>query len=41
MTGMKTGLTLLAAAVVLMLSASDREANEYFAQGRAKEKDGS
>ncbi|MBE6372127.1 MAG: outer membrane protein assembly factor BamD [Lentisphaerae bacterium] len=41
MTGMKTGLTLLAAAVVLMLPASDQEANKLLAQGRTKEKDGS
>ena len=41
MTGMKTGLTLLAAALVLLLPASDQEANEYYAQGRAKEKEAS
>ena len=33
MTGMKTGLTLLAAAVVLMLPASDQEANKLLPSG--------
>ena len=41
MTGMKTGLTLLAAVAVLMLPASDQEANKLLAEGRTKEKDGS
>ena len=41
MTGMKSGMTLLCAACILMLSASDQEANEFYTQGRAKEKDSS
>ena len=39
MTGMKTGMILLGTAFILTLSASDKEANEYFVQGRAKEKE--
>ena len=38
MTGMKTGMILLGAAFILTLTASDKEANEYLVQGRAKEK---
>lgn len=41
MTGMKTGMILLGTAFILTLSASDREANEFFVQGRAKEKEAS
>ena len=41
MTGMKTGMTLLCSACILMLSASDQDANKLFTQGRAKEKDSS
>ena len=41
MTGKKTGLTMLAAAWVLLLPASDQEANKLYVQGRAKEKEAS
>ena len=41
MTGMKSGVILLSAALFFTLAATDREANEYYIQGRAKEKDSS
>lgn len=40
MTGMKSGI-LLSIAFILTMSASDQAANEYFSQGRAREKDSS
>ena len=38
MTGKKTGIILLCAAFILTVSASDQEANAFFAQGREREK---
>ncbi len=42
MTGLKTGIWIWAAAVLIVpLSASDQEANEFLSQGREREKSGS